>query len=39
MANHNVVFVEEIKLPQSAPAGRSQPPLGWGLWHDGKVSG
>ena len=27
MANHNVVFVEEIKLPQSAPAGRSQIPL------------
>ena len=28
-----------LELPQSAPVGRSQPPLGWGLWHGGKVSG
>ena len=27
------------ELPQSAPVGRSQPPLRWGLWHGGKASG
>ena len=28
----------EGRLPQSAPVGRSQPPLGWGLGHGDKVS-